>query len=109
MNVELLLIQIVAVLIYMHFWFIYAALKKRNDIADVAWGLGFVMLATIGLVANLNSRTIFVWVLVTFWGLRLASHIYKRFKRHDEEDRRYLNWRKDWGRIGCFGLGLRSL
>jgi steroid 5-alpha reductase family enzyme len=97
MIVKLLFVQIGAVLIYMHLWFIYAIIKRRNDIADVAWGLGFVMLATISLLANFNSKSIVIWLLVTFWGLRLASHIYKRFKRHDEEDRRYMNWRKGWG------------
>lgn len=30
---------------YMSLWFIVSLLKKRNDVADVAWGLGFVLLA----------------------------------------------------------------
>ena len=32
--------------------------KKRNDIADVAWGLGFILLATIGVIANYNFKTL---------------------------------------------------
>lgn len=102
MNMELLTIQLLGVLLYMHVWFIYAVIKRRNDIADVAWGLGFVMLASIGLIANFNSKTLLVWLLVTFWGLRLASHIYKRFRREDHEDRRYMNWRQEWGKNWLF-------
>ena len=32
----------------MHVGFFYAVVKKRNDIADVFWGLGFVLLSGIG-------------------------------------------------------------
>ena len=31
--------------VYMNLWFVVSLLKKRNDVADVAWGLGFVLLA----------------------------------------------------------------
>jgi steroid 5-alpha reductase family enzyme len=30
---------------YMSLWFVVSLIKKRNDVADVAWGLGFVLLA----------------------------------------------------------------
>ena len=30
---------------YMTLWFLVSLVKKRNDVADVAWGLGFVLLA----------------------------------------------------------------
>ena len=107
MSATLFFLQIAAVFVYMHLWFIYAVVKRRNDIADVAWGLGFVMLASIGLIANFNLKTVVVWVLVTFWGVRLASHIYKRFRKHDKEDRRYLKWRKDWGKNWLFWSWLK--
>ena len=28
--------------VYMSSWFLVSLLRKRNDVADVAWGLGFV-------------------------------------------------------------------
>jgi len=31
--------------LYMSTWFTLSVLKKRNDVADVAWGLGFALLA----------------------------------------------------------------
>ncbi len=30
---------------YMTLWFLISLIKRRNDVADVAWGLGFVLLA----------------------------------------------------------------
>jgi len=33
-------------------WFVAAQLRGRNDIADVAWGLGFILPATVSLVAG---------------------------------------------------------
>jgi len=30
---------------YMTFWFVISVVKKRNDVADIAWGLGFVLMA----------------------------------------------------------------
>ena len=30
---------------YMTFWFVISIIQKRNDVADIAWGLGFVFMA----------------------------------------------------------------
>jgi len=102
MSINLLLINLGAVIIFMHLWFVYAAITKRNDIADVAWGLGFILLATIGVCVNFNLKTLLVWLLVSFWGFRLAWHIFNRFIRKKQEDKRYLNWRQDWGKNWLF-------
>ncbi|MFD2202944.1 DUF1295 domain-containing protein [Shivajiella indica] len=82
--------------IYMVCWFLIAVFKKRNDVADIAWGLGFVFLAWISFsLGNKNPRSILVNSLVTIWGLRLAWHIFNRNKGK-KEDFRYLEWRKTW-------------
>lgn len=106
MNWELIIIQFGLLLIFVHLWFLYAAIKKRNDIADVAWGLGFVLMAGLGLAYSPNTKTLVVFLMVAFWGFRLASHIYKRFRRHDQEDRRYQEMRKGWGRHPLLGAWL---
>lgn len=31
--------------VYMSLWFVVSLIKKRNDVADVAWGLGFILIA----------------------------------------------------------------
>ena len=82
----------------MSFWFIISIFKKRNDIADIAWGLGFVLMTWISFFLSDQSgiRSILVGFLVSIWGLRLASHIYFRNK-NKTEDYRYLAWRKEWG------------
>jgi steroid 5-alpha reductase family enzyme len=83
----------------MSFWFIVSLVKKRNDIADVAWGLGFVLLAWVSffLVGHSSFRGLIICILVSIWGLRLAWHIYNRNKGK-MEDYRYLAWRKEWGK-----------
>lgn len=85
---------------YMNFWFIFSLIKKRNDIADVAWGIGFVLIAwTSFFVSEENSfRSILVNILVSIWGIRLFLHIYLRNKGK-KEDYRYLAWRKEWGKF----------
>lgn len=85
--------------IYMNFWFIISLLKRRNDVADIAWGLGFVLLswASFFLEKEMELRSIITTVLVSIWGLRLAWHIYRR-NRGKEEDYRYQQWRKEWGK-----------
>ena len=81
---------------YMAFWFIVSVIKKRNDVADIAWGLGFVLMAWLSFFLSVFSfKAFLVDGLVTIWGLRLALHIYKRNK-NKPEDSRYLEWRKTW-------------
>lgn len=84
---------------YMSLWFLFSLFKKRNDVADVAWGLGFVLLAWVSfyLSGASGARELIVSLLVSVWGLRLAWHIYKRNKGK-LEDYRYQKWRIDWGR-----------
>ncbi len=86
-------------LVYMSMWFVISLIKQRNDVADVAWGLGFVLMAWVSFsLSDMHTmRGLIVCLLVSIWGLRLASHIYNRNKGKTE-DYRYLAWRKEWGR-----------
>lgn len=85
-------------------WSIPALRWRRNDIADVAWGLTFPVLAALtgGVVIVLDPfevpRASLVLVLVTLWGMRLAVHIGRRAIHHAGEDRRYAAMRASWGR-----------
>ncbi|MFT5436634.1 MAG: steroid 5-alpha reductase family enzyme [Ulvibacter sp.] len=93
-------VTLIAVLFaYMSLWFVVSLIKKRNDLADVAWGLGFVLMAWLSyfLAEDPGMRGILVGVLVSIWGLRLALHIHSRNKGK-AEDYRYLAWRKEWGK-----------
>jgi steroid 5-alpha reductase family enzyme len=85
--------------IYMTAWFILALLRKDNSLADIAWGLGFVLLAGLTLVRRNEyaARQILVSGLVLLWGVRLAVHIFSRNRKRGE-DPRYAEWRAKWGR-----------
>lgn len=93
------IISILIVFIYFNFWFIISLIKKRNDVADVAWGLGFVVLAWASFLisANFQWKSLLVVLLVSIWGLRLFWHIGNRNKKKSE-DPRYAKWRREWGK-----------
>lgn len=90
---------ILILFVYMSLWFVFSLIKKRNDVADVAWGLGFVLMtwASFFLSGDSGVRGLLVGLLVSIWGLRLAWHIHARNKGK-AEDYRYLAWRKEWGK-----------
>jgi len=97
MNYYLTLVSILFV--YMSLWFVVSLIKKRNDVADVAWGIGFVLMTWVSFLISNDSgpRGILVGILVSLWGIRLAWHIHTR-NRGKAEDYRYLAWRKEWGK-----------
>lgn len=96
--------------VFMTFFFIYALYKKRNDIVDIVWGMGFVAIAWYnfymfgfrsepfpGIYSPFRMQVLLVALLVTIWGVRLASHIAIRNKGKGE-DFRYKKWREEWGK-----------
>ncbi len=93
-----LLITIFSIFIYMTLFFLIAHKIKNNGIADIAWGLGFVLVAVLNLFIadQITFRQYLVTALVTIWGLRLAGHIFLRNKGKPE-DFRYRNMRERWG------------
>jgi len=97
--ISIVQISAISVLVYMTGWFIAAQIRGRNDIADVAWGLGFILVAVVSLVTGdaYSPRGLLVSGLVLVWGLRLALHIHYR-NRGRGEDPRYRQWREEWGR-----------
>ncbi len=73
--------------------------KKDNSIVDIAWGIGFILVAilTFFLGTEFVVRHILVTVLIFLWGSRLTTHIAIRNKGKGE-DFRYAKWRKNWGK-----------
>ena len=90
---------LLAVLLYMTVWFLLALWRRRNDLADIAWGGGFIVaaLTAVLLQTGLTPRARLVVLLVILWGLRLAVHIGLR-NLGKGEDERYRKWREEWGR-----------
>jgi steroid 5-alpha reductase family enzyme len=96
--------------------FIVALFKKNNGVADIGWGLGFIIIAGIGSYYYIFSYSIscmfreycgidpaFVLLvsLVLLWGLRLTIYLLIR-NWHTAEDWRYAKWRQDWGKYFYF-------
>lgn len=92
------LLSAVVVFIYMTLFYIRAQKLKNNSIVDVAWGLGFVVLAILTLITaeSMASRQLVITALVVIWGLRLAWHIGRR-NAGKPEDFRYAEMRRRWG------------
>ncbi len=82
----------------MSLWFVISFVKRRNDLADIAWGLGFVMIVLITSFFSypLNDKATLIAILIVIWGLRLSFHIYLRNK-DKSEDYRYEQMKKGWG------------
>jgi steroid 5-alpha reductase family enzyme len=97
--VNLLLIELAVIIIYMTAWYFIARALSRFDVADIAWGTGFVIsVLTAGAVSeSLNLRAYLVLTLVGIWGIRLSLHVYLR-NRKKPEDARYRAWRQEWGK-----------
>jgi len=93
------LMLVVLLFLYMSLWFLLSFIKKRNDVADVAWGLGvmFITWTSFFLSGIFSIRGLLVGILVSIWGLRLSWHIYTRNKGKTE-DYRYVAWRQKWGK-----------
>jgi steroid 5-alpha reductase family enzyme len=76
------------------------SLRLRDaSIADIGWGLGFVLLAWLYclLSPTLTQRSWLVAALITLWGTRLSAHIFQR--HHGKgEDPRYQAMRASHGR-----------
>lgn len=96
--IEIFLYSALVIFLYMNFWFLLSLILKRNDIADVAWGLGFVNLVIFLYFqygAN-NFNFLLVFTLTFIWGIRLSTHIFLRNKSK-KEDLRYVAFKKSWG------------
>ena len=78
-------------------WILSVRLRDAS-IADVCWGLGFVLLAWLYFVLSPGStpRSWLVVTLMTLWGVRLSVHIFRR--NHGKgEDPRYQAMRASHG------------
>ncbi|MGX1806229.1 DUF1295 domain-containing protein [Nocardia sp. NPDC055321] len=61
----------------------------RYNVVDVSWGLGFVLVALIGVLAGDGPlwRRLLLFVLVTVWGLRLSLHMHRKSAGRGEDPR----------------------
>ena len=78
-------------------WMLSVKLRDAS-IADVCWGLGFVLLAWlyVSLSPGTTARSWLVATLITLWGVRLSVHIFRR-NHGQAEDPRYQAMRASHG------------
>lgn len=94
------LMTAIIVLSYMLVAFFVASGKENNGVADVAWGVGFIIAAFSSLSFNgvVTERKLLVSLLVFLWGLRLSSYLWIRMHGKQEEWRHRAR-RAQWGRF----------
>ena len=85
------------VVLFVSAWALSVVLKNAG-IIDVFWGLGFVLVAWLSAFTGDGwiGRKVLMTALTTFWGLRLAVHIFLR-NRGKDEDPRYQAFRRRGG------------
>lgn len=83
----------------MNVFFVISLILKRNDVADSAWGIGFVVLAIFNFIVSKDfQQTKFILTFLVFlWGLRLTAYLTLR-NWNKSEDYRYKEWRHKWGK-----------
>lgn len=96
---HMLTVDAVVLLLFMTMWFLVSLAIRRQDIADVLWGAGFVVVVatSLAVVEQSGLRGVLMSLAVFVWGGRLATRIYLR-NRGKSEDFRYRRWRQEWGR-----------
>lgn len=83
---------------FMTLLWLVSLLIKNAGIADIVWGIGFVIVAWTAytLAPGYLPRKNLVCLMTTLWGLRLAIHIGMR-NWGKPEDFRYAGWRETHG------------
>lgn len=91
------LVVFVVVFVYVTLWFFLSRLLKRNDLADIAWGPGILLVGIVGYFFSQTELSLLLLVLMCVWGIRLGLRIGLRNLKK-KEDARYIELSKSWGR-----------
>lgn len=88
---------LISLIVYYILLFLLSLKLKDNSIADIFWGIGFILIAWVSYSQSIEttSQTLMT-LLVTAWGVRLALNIGSKKFLHTGEDARYARWRTSW-------------
>lgn len=93
-----MLIAGAVLVLYMSMLFLVSLYFKNNGVADIGYGIGFVVLAcTVFLLSTPTLVSVLLFVPLLLWAMRLSGRIFLRNK-NKPEDFRYAQWRKEWGK-----------
>jgi steroid 5-alpha reductase family enzyme len=95
---QVLIASAVGILALIIVTWLISLLIRDASIIDIAWGLGFVIVALISLVEGQGShnRRVLMLAMVGLWGLRLSGYLAWR-NLGKGEDYRYRSMRQKWG------------
>ncbi len=91
------LVNLGVLFIYFTIFFILAQVKKNNGLADIGWGMGFVVVAFTSLIyqGDYTLIPLTITLLVTIWGFRLFFFLGLR-NWNKAEDYRYVAMKEKW-------------
>ena len=91
----MILLNLLLSLVFMTAAYYGARVRDRFDTVDIAWGLGFAVIAWVVELRQPNGLSLLLALMVTVWGLRLSLHIWQRtgFRK---DDWRYEEIAKRW-------------
>ena len=91
------LVNLGVLFIYFTIFFILAQVKKNNGLADIGWGMGFVVVAFSSLIyaGDYSLIPLTITALVTIWGFRLFFFLGLR-NWNKAEDYRYVAMKEKW-------------
>lgn len=94
------LLPVLTVALFFSGMYLIALMRRDNSVADIAWGIGFILVGITGMIVNgtFTLPAVMVMGLVSIWGGRLALHIFSR-NLGKGEDFRYQEMRKRWGSL----------
>ncbi len=85
------------VLLMLILWLIQARFKNASYV-DIGWTLGLLICSFVYAYQTgvLTSRKLLIFILVSFWTIRLVSLLIGRLFKDPREDSRYAKIRADW-------------
>ncbi len=87
-----------ALAVFMGSAWLLSLILRDASIVDVIWGLGYVLVAALTLLAlPMSLPFTLLFGAVCLWGLRLAVHLGRRWAQEPEEDQRYQSMRRRAG------------
>jgi steroid 5-alpha reductase family enzyme len=78
--------------------FLLSLYLKDNSIADIFWGIGFLIITCVlyFLQGDTSLSQNIILVLIALWALRISLYIFSKKLKKSGEDPRYAAWRSEW-------------
>lgn len=99
MDISDLITPFLVILLWGGLLYILSIRFRDNGLADLGWGPGFILLSWGAVLWPLHWAQGLLLMAVTLWGLRLFLRLFLRRKILKGEDRRYRQWREEWGKL----------